>query len=119
MTNNNPPTTSMDTGEKRYYSVREVADMFNVNISKLRYYEKEFPTLSPKKNRSGDRIYTKAEIDHLREILDLVENRGFKLQGAREFINKKQTAQQESHKLLDRLREIREFMVDLRDKLDQ
>ncbi len=108
----------MESGEKRYYSIREVADLFNVNISRLRYYEKEFPTLTPKKNRSGDRVYTKAEIDHLREILDLVENRGFKLQGAREYLNKKQTAQNETATMLDKLREIRQFMVDLRAKMD-
>ncbi|MBO0948658.1 MerR family transcriptional regulator [Fibrella forsythiae] len=108
----------MESGEKRYYSIREVADLFNVNISKLRYYEKEFPTLSPKKNRSGDRVYTKAEVDHLREILDLVENRGFKLQGAREYLNKKQTAQSDAARMIDKLREIRQFMVELREKMN-
>lgn len=118
MTGGISPMTIMEPGEKRYYSIREVADMFSVNISKLRYYEKEFPTLSPKKNRSGDRVYTKAEIDHLREILDLVENRGFKLQGAREFLTRKQTAQTETQKMLDKLREIRQFMAELRAKMD-
>ena len=108
----------METSEKRYYSIREVADMFNVNISRLRYYEKEFPTLSPKKNRSGDRVYTKVEVDHLREILDLVENRGFKLQGAREYLNKKQSTQDDTQKVMDKLREIRQFMVDLRATID-
>jgi DNA-binding transcriptional MerR regulator len=108
----------MESGEKRYYSIREVADLFKVNISKLRYYEKEFPTLSPKKNRSGDRVYTKAEVDHLREILDLVENKGFKLQGAREYLNKKQAAQNDITRMMDKLGEIRQFMVDLRGKLD-
>lgn len=108
----------MESGEKRYYSIREVADLFNVNISKLRYYEKEFPTLSPKKNRSGDRVYTKAEVDHLREILDLVENKGFKLQGAREYLNKKQTAQSDTAKMIEKLREIRQFMVELREKIE-
>ncbi|ARK09179.1 MerR family transcriptional regulator [Fibrivirga algicola] len=108
----------MESGDKRYYSIREVADLFNVNISKLRYYEKEFPTLSPKKNRSGDRVYTKAEIEHLREILDLVENRGFKLQGAREYLSKKQTAQTDTARMLDKLREIRQFMAELREKLN-
>ncbi len=107
----------METGEKRYYSIREVADMFNVNISRLRYYETEFPTLSPKKNRSGDRVYTKIEIDHLREILDLVENRGFKLQGAREHLNKKQGTINETAAAMDKLREIRQFMVELREGL--
>jgi DNA-binding transcriptional MerR regulator len=109
----------METAEKRYYSVREVADMFSVNISKLRYYEKEFPTLSPKKNRSGDRIYTKADIDHLREILDLVEVRGFKLQGAREFLNKKQNGQGDTQKMLDKLREIRAFLAELRGQFEE
>ncbi|MBO0934024.1 MerR family transcriptional regulator [Fibrella aquatilis] len=108
----------MESGEKRYYSIREVADMFNVNISRLRYYEKEFPTLSPKKNRSGDRVYTKTEIDHLREILDLVENRGFKLQGAREYLNKKQGVQNETAAVLDKLKEIRQFMVSLRGRMN-
>ena len=108
----------METGEKRYYSIREVADMFSVNISRLRYYEKEFPTLSPKKNRSGDRVYTKVEVDHLREILDLVENRGFKLQGAREYLNKKQGTVNETAAVLDKLREIKQFMVKLRAGLD-
>ncbi len=92
--------------------------MFQVNISKLRYYEKEFPSLSPKKNRSGDRVYTKAEVDHLREILDLVENRGFKLQGAREHLSKKEAAQNDTQKMVDRLRQIRQFMVDLKTNLN-
>lgn len=107
----------MAPGEKRYYSIREVADIFNVNISRLRYYEKEFPTLSPKKNRSGDRIYTKVEIDHLREILDLVENRGFKLQGAREHLSKKQGTINETVAVMDKLKEIRLFMAKLREGL--
>ena len=63
-------------------------------------------------------MYTKAEIEHLREILDLVENRGFKLQGAREFLSKKQTAQNDADQILDKLREIRQFMVDLREKMN-
>jgi DNA-binding transcriptional MerR regulator len=108
----------METGEKRYYSVREVAEMFGVNISKLHYYEKEFPTLNPKKNRSGDRIYTKADIDHLREILELVNVQGFKLQGAREYLSKKQTGHNDTQKLADKLRDIRAFMADLRGQFE-
>jgi DNA-binding transcriptional MerR regulator len=111
--------THMDTAEKRYYSVREVAEMFNVNISKLHYYEKEFPTLNPKKNRSGDRIYTKVDIDHLREILDLVNVQGFKLQGAREYLSKKQNGHTDTQRMADKLREIRAFMVELRGQFDE
>ena len=52
-----------------YYGIREVAEMLGVNAPTLRYYEKEFPTLQPRKNRSGDRIYTPDDVEHLREIL--------------------------------------------------
>ena len=63
----------MEGSLKLYYGIQEVAVMLNINASKLRYYEKEFPTLQPKKNRSGDRVYTQGDINHLTEILDLID----------------------------------------------
>lgn len=108
----------MEELNKRYYGIREVADMFGVNISKLRFYEKEFPTLQPKKNRAGDRIYTKDEILHLREIFDLVETRGLTLQGARDYVKNRPVQQSETAKMVAKLREIRGFLTQLRDGLD-
>jgi len=71
---------------KLYYSIGEVADMFGVAPSLLRYWETEFPGLKPQKNRRGDRKYTKKEIEYLEEIYTLVKLRGFTLDGARKAL---------------------------------
>ena len=83
----------MEELNKRYYGIREVADLFGVNISRLRFYEKEFPSLKPRKNRAGDRIYTKDDIEHLKEIFSLVEEKGYTLQGAREYLKSRSASQ--------------------------
>lgn len=69
--------------EKRYYSIGEVAKAFNVNPSKIRFWEKEFDSLSPKKNAKGTRKYSQQDIDNLHLIYNLVEERGYTLEGAR------------------------------------
>lgn len=107
----------MEELNKRYYGIREVADMFKVNISKLRYYEIEFPTLKPKKNRAGDRIYTKDEIAHLREIFDLIETKGLTLQGARDYFKNRPASQSENAKVITKLQDIKQFLEQLRDSL--
>ncbi len=109
----------MEELNKRYYGIREVADMFNINVSKLRFYEKEFPSLKPKKNRAGDRIYTKDEITHLREIFELVEVKGLTLQGARDHFKNRPAQQGENAKMVAKLRDIRGFLVQLRDSVSE
>jgi len=109
----------MEELTKRYYGIREVSEMFAVNISRLRFYEKEFPMLKPRKNRAGDRIYTKEDIAQLREIFELVEQKGYTLEGARQFLKTRSSRQSEVNQLIDRLREIRGFLVDMQRKLDE
>ena len=70
--------------EKLYYSIGEVAKMFDVNTSLIRFWEKEFDIIQPKKNKKGNRLFTKTDVDHLRIIYHLVKERGYTLQGARE-----------------------------------
>ncbi|MFD1140069.1 MerR family transcriptional regulator [Larkinella insperata] len=108
----------MEELTKRYYGIREVADMLDVNISKLRFYEKEFPSLKPRKNRAGDRIYTKDDIEHLREILELVEEKKLTLEGARQHLKSRNSRQTEIKQMISRLREIRKFLVETRDQLE-
>ena len=108
----------MEELTKRYYGIREVADMFGVNISKLRFYEKEFPMLSPRKNRSGDRIYTKEDIALVRNIFELVEEKGFTLEGARQHLKGRSSRQSEARRIMERMKEIRKFLVDARDSLE-
>ncbi|GAB3938233.1 MerR family transcriptional regulator [Larkinella terrae] len=108
----------MEELTKRYYGIREVADMLGVNISKLRFYEKEFPTLKPRKNRAGDRIYTKDDISHLRGILELVEEKKLTLEGARQHLKGSTSRQNEIKQMISRLQEIRKFLVATRDQLE-
>ncbi|GAB4045396.1 MerR family transcriptional regulator [Spirosoma litoris] len=109
----------MEGSGKLYYGIKEVADMFGINASKLRYYEKEFPTLQPKKNRSGDRVYTQEDIDHLTEILDLIDRQKYTLPGAREFLKAKLERRQENARYIAKLKKIKSFMVELREALDK
>lgn len=73
----------IDLPEKRYYSIGEVAKAFNVNASLLRFWEKEFDVLQPKKNARGTRKFTPSDIKNLELIYHLVKERGFTLEGAK------------------------------------
>lgn len=108
----------METGGKLYYGIKEVAEQFGINASKLRYYEKEFETLKPKKNRSGDRVYTQADIDHLREILELTQNKGYTLPGARDYLKNRDANRQQNARHIAKLNQIKALLEELRDGLD-
>jgi DNA-binding transcriptional MerR regulator len=79
--------------EKRYYSIGEVAEAFSVNTSLIRFWEKEFDVLQPKKNAKGNRKFTPEDIKNLELIYYLVKDRGFTLEGAKIHLkeNKKKT----------------------------
>jgi DNA-binding transcriptional MerR regulator len=109
----------MENGGKLYYGIKEVADMFAINASKLRYYEKEFPTLQPKKNRSGDRVYTQADIDHLKEILELTNDKGYTLPGAREYLKTREANRREHAVYINKLKKLKSFLVKMRAGLDK
>lgn len=101
-----------------YYSIGEVAKMFNVNESTLRYWEKEFPIISPRKAGGNIRQYRKEDIDNIRLVYHLVKEKGLTLQGARQRlkVNKEKTVQ--ASEIVDRLKQIREELVKLRKSLD-
>ena len=109
----------MENGGKLYYGIKEVAEMFAINASKLRYYEKEFPTLQPKKNRSGDRVYTQADIDHLKEILELINDKGYTLPGAREFLKTRDANRREHTIYINKLKKIKTGLEKMRADLDK
>ncbi len=78
-----------DLGTKLYYSIGEVAAAFHVNTSLIRFWEKEFETLQPKKNSHGKRKYSQEDIQQIKTIYHLVKERGFTLEGARDYIKNK------------------------------
>lgn len=102
---------------KLYYSIGEVAKMFDVNTSLVRFWEKEFDILKPKKNKKGNRLFTQKDVDNIKVIYHLVKERGYTLDGAKKKLreNKEDTIQNEQ--IVERLKEIREFLVELRDNL--
>ena len=108
---NNKPT------EKLFYKISEVAKMFEVNISTVRYWEKEFDILKPKKNKKGNRLFTPKDVANLRIIFHLLKERGFTIDGARKKLkeNKKDTI--DNIEIVNHLRDIREFLVKLREEL--
>jgi len=107
------------TIEKLYWSIGEVAEQLGVNTSLIRYWEKEFGALKPKRTGKGDRLYTKKDIEQIQRIQYLVKEKGFTLQGAREQLRKadmvEEAAVLDIDQLRDRLLEIRTKLVALRD----
>ena len=104
---------------KLYYSISEVARMFDVNESLLRYWEKEFPTIiTPKKAGGNIRQYRKEDIENIRLVYHLVKEKGMTLQGAKQRlkVNKERTVQ--TAEVVERLKQIREELVKLRKRLD-
>lgn len=77
---------------KLYYNIGEVADLFGVNTSLIRYWEKEFPSLHPKKSKSGIRKYTQKDIEAFGKVYALVKENGFTIDGAKKAIKSGNTA---------------------------
>lgn len=103
---------------KLYYSIGEVARMFDVNESLLRYWEKEFPFIAPKKVGRNIRQYRKEDIENIRLVYHLVKEKGMTLQGAKQRLknNKEKTVQ--TAEVVSRLKTIREELLKLRSSLD-
>jgi len=103
--------------QKLFYSIGETAKMFKVNVSLIRFWEKEFDILKPKKNKKGNRLFTRKDIDNLHVIYHLVKERGFTLEGAKKKIkeNKKDTI--DTVKVITHLKNIKKFLLDLKKEL--
>ena len=108
----------MEVLTKRYYSISEVAQMFDMNISKLRFWEEQFPTLEPKRDRSGDRKYTQDDIRLLQEIVELVDDQGHTIEGARKALENKKKKKNANQEVIDKLDEIKSFLEFLRSSLN-
>lgn len=103
--------------EKLYYSIGEVAEIFNVAPSLIRFWESEFDLIKPKKNRKGNRQFTKEDIDSVRTIYHLVKEKGFTLQGAKEMLRNDNNSVKDKIELIDSLKNVRRFLVELREQL--
>jgi DNA-binding transcriptional MerR regulator len=98
--------------EKLYFSIGEVADMFDVNSSLIRFWEKEFPQLQPRKNNRGNRVYSKKDIELFRKIHHLVKEKGYTLEGAKNALRKK-AEPEAGESLVNRLLRIRSELTSI------
>ena len=103
---------------KQYYSIAEVREMLSLPASLLRYWEKEFPSIHPKKNSNNVRMYTKEDLEEIRLVYDLVKGRNMKLAAARELIQRNREGAKNSSDLVQRMLHVREQLVAIKQELD-
>jgi len=105
--------------KKLFFSIGEVSNMFNVNTSLIRFWEKEFDIIRPHKNKKGNRYFTKRDIDNFHLIFHLVKEKGYTLQGAKEHLRKNNKEVQENFEVIKTLKHIKQFLFDIKDKIDE
>ena len=104
--------------DKLYYSIGEVAKAFDVNASLIRYWEQEFPIISPKKNKKGNRYFTPEDIQNLQMIYHLVKEKGYTLDGARIALTTN-TKISETISIIDRLEFLKAELIKLKESLSE
>lgn len=103
--------------DKRYFRIGEVAKAFDVNASLIRFWDKEFDVINPKKNNKGNRLFTQEDIKNLQLIYNLVKERGFTLEGARKKIKSNPDQIKDNHDMISRLETIKEELILIKNQL--
>ncbi len=103
--------------EKLYYTIGEIATIFEVNTSLIRYWEKEFQKLSPKKNKKGDRVFTKEDIEDIRLIYHLLKERGYTIEGAKVILKTQGKRAKNTLEAIDSLKRVKTFLQELSSQL--
>ncbi len=107
----------LDLPEKRYYSIGELARAFDVNASLIRFWDKEFDLLKPKKNAKGNRMFTPEDVKNLQLIYHLVKERGFTLEGARAHLKEGQKKTMDKFEIIRKLEAIKTTLINLKNEL--
>ena len=110
---------NMEALGKYYYSIGEVADMFNVNTSTIRYWEKEFDVLRPRKSKKGNRLFTERDVRYVHVIYQLLKVKGYTLAGAKQALKERFSDYEERIILLETLDKTRNFLLDLEKSLSE
>jgi DNA-binding transcriptional MerR regulator len=104
--------------EKSYFTIGEVAEMFGVSTSLVRFWEQEFDILQPKKNKKGNRLFTRKDLDNLKIIYHLVKERGYTLKGAKERLKTEGTDVSKELQVLESLERLKNFLLELKADVD-
>ena len=103
--------------ENLYYTIGEVATMFNVNTSLIRFWEKEFDIIKPKKNKKGNRLFTQKDIDNFHIIYHLVKENGMTLKGAKKKMKENKEDAEHNFEIIKSLESIKEMLIEVRESL--
>ena len=103
--------------EKRYYGIGEVANAFGVNTSLIRFWEKEFDVLQPKKNAKGNRKFTPEDIKNLQMIYHLVKERGFTLEGAKTHLKEEKQKALSTFEVIQKLEKVKAELLKIKGQL--
>ncbi len=105
------------TAKKLFYSMGEVAEMFDVNPSLIRHWESKFDCIRPHKNKKGNRMFSPEDVDRLKQIYHLVKERGMTLEGANKVMKSSRGELSRDTELLEHLQRIRSALVEVREEL--
>ena len=103
--------------EKLYYTIGEVSEMLGLNASQIRYWETEFGSLKPKKDRKGNRLFTKEDIETIKLIHHLVKEKGFTIEGAKSKLKSGGDEATKKMKVIDSLKKLRGFLEEIKEAL--
>lgn len=107
-----------------YYSIGEVARHFGVSTSLIRYWEDEFPHITPRKNGKGDRRYNKSDIEKVAKVFELIKEKGFTIKGAQSYLSDKSEKSEKipesnsNEPVRQKLLEIRQYLIQLKTNLE-
>ena len=105
--------------KKIYYSIGEVAEIFKVNTSLIRFWEKEFDIIKPNKNNKGNRQFTSADIDNFHLIYFLVKEKGMTLKGAKQKLKENRETTEKKFEVIKRLQEIKQELLDIKNSIEK
>ncbi|MBE6306607.1 MAG: MerR family transcriptional regulator [Bacteroidaceae bacterium] len=104
---------------KLYYSISEVSTMLGIPASTLRYWEKELPTVSPRKSQGGTRKYSATDIEELRLVFRLVKEEGHTIDGVKRLLRRRRSTEQSKQEVISRLEAVRSELLGMIDELDR
>lgn len=103
--------------EKLFFQIGEVAEILEVPVSTVRFWENEFKILKPSRNKKGNRLFTPGDLSNLKKIHFLLKERGMTIDGARKTLSEKREETDQTMEVTERLREVRAMLVDLIDSI--
>ncbi len=107
-----------DTNEKIYYSIGEVSKIIGISTSKIRFWEKEFDSIKPKKNKKGNRIFNKKELNKLKLIHHLLKEKKYTIDGAKKKMRKNPEKTETHQKVIENLKKIKAELIEIRKNLN-